>query len=146
MDKKSAAKVSQAKSAESAAPQTLGEYLANIRAVRKMKLREVEQATGNEVSNAYLSQLETNKIAKPSPNVLHALATVYVVPYETLMEKAGYLPPSTAAAASVLRSGGAARHGRVPTFANENLTQEEEESLLEYLAFLRSRRGKGGKT
>jgi HTH-type transcriptional regulator, competence development regulator len=71
---------------------------------------------------------------------------VYVVPYDTLMEKAGYFPrTSSSPSAQVLRSA-TARHGRVPTFAEENLTQEEEESLLEYLAFLRSRRSKGGKT
>jgi transcriptional regulator with XRE-family HTH domain len=40
-----------------------------------------------------LSQLENGKIRKPSPNVLHGLANVYAVPYETLMEKAGYLLP-----------------------------------------------------
>lgn len=129
---------------EQSAGQSLGEYLANIRTVRKLTLREVEEVTGKEVSNAYLSQLETNKIQKPSPNVLFALANAYTVPYETLMEKAGYLtpsPPSTPA----LRSGANARHGRLATFATENLTKEEEESLLEYLAFIRSRRGKGGK-
>lgn len=126
-------------------PQSLGEYLANIRGIRKMTLREVEQATGSEVSNAYLSQLETNKITKPSPNVLHALAQVYVIPYETLMEKAGYISP-VSSAPDALRSGAPLRHGRAATFAPENLTQEEEERLLEYLAFLRSRRGKGGKT
>jgi transcriptional regulator with XRE-family HTH domain len=130
---------------EPTARQTLGDYLANIRAIRKLTLREVEEATGKEVSNAYLSQLETNKIQKPSPNVLHALATVYSVPYETLMEKAGYLTP-TPASTPALRSAGGARHGRVATFANENLTKEEEESLLEYLAFMRSRRGKSDKT
>ena len=88
-----------------------------------------------------MSQLETGKITKPSPNVLHALSQVYAVPYELLMEKAGYIAPATD---SVLRSAGTVRHGRSATFADESLTQEEEESLLEYLAFLRSRRGKGG--
>jgi HTH-type transcriptional regulator, competence development regulator len=145
MEKKRAKKAPPAPVPESAVEHTLGTYLANIRAVRKLKLREVEAATGNEVSNAYLSQLETNKILKPSPHVLHALAKVYSVPYETLMEKAGYLPPATAPS-QVLRSAGGARHGRAATFANESLTKEEEDSLLQYLAFLRSRRGKGGKT
>jgi len=42
-----------------------------------MSLRQVEEATEKEVSNAYLSQLETGKIVKPSPNILHALARVY---------------------------------------------------------------------
>jgi transcriptional regulator with XRE-family HTH domain len=119
----------------------LGEFLTNIRSVKKLTLREVEEATNKDVSNAYLSQLETGKITKPSPNVLFALAQVYAVPYEVLMEKAGYIAPS---AASNLQVQSQKRHGRVATFANEVLTQEEEESLLEYLAFLRSRRSKGG--
>lgn len=125
----------------SPAEQSLGEFLTYTRSIKKLTLRDVEEATNKEVSNAYLSQLETGKIAKPSPNVLFALASVYAVPYETLMSKAGYLAP---AADDVLRSAGSKRHGRAATFANENLTNEEEEKLLEYLAFLRTRRGKRG--
>lgn len=125
--------------------QSLAEYLGYIRGIKKLTLREVEEATNKEVSNAYLSQLETGKIAKPSPNVLHSLAEVYAVPYELLMEKAGYIAPT---AGGVLRSAGptrgTGRHGRAATFAEEDLTREEEERLLEYLAFLRTRRGKGG--
>jgi transcriptional regulator with XRE-family HTH domain len=115
--------------------QSLGEFLANVRTAKKMTLRDVEEATGGEVSNAYLSQLEHGKISKPSPNVLHALARVYVVSYEVLMEKAGYI------VASAGRSD-TERHGRVATFADKSLTQEEEEALLEYLAFLRTKRGR----
>ncbi|BBO34176.1 helix-turn-helix domain-containing protein [Lacipirellula parvula] len=146
MAKKPEPKTNPEKPVEATSPQTLGDYLASIRAIRKLKLRDVEEATNKEVSNGYLSQLETNKITKPSPHVLHALAKAYVIPYETLMQKAGYLPASTSPAPQVLRSASTPQHGRVPTFANEPLTQEEEESLLEYLAFLRSRRGKSGKS
>jgi transcriptional regulator with XRE-family HTH domain len=122
-------------------PQSLGEFLAYIRSIKKLTLRDVEEATDKEVSNAYLSQLETGKIAQPRPNILHSLANVYAIPYEVLMEKAGYLSP--AGAASELRGAGSTRHGRVATFAKEDLTREEEEKLLEYLAFLRSRRSRG---
>jgi len=72
----------------------LGALLADLRTAKGFSLREVEEASGKAVSNAYLSQLENGKIKKPSPNVLHSLAEVYVVPYEALMEKAGYLLPS----------------------------------------------------
>ena len=41
---------------------TLGQYLASIRTDRRMTLRQVEQATNKEVSNAYLSQIENDKI------------------------------------------------------------------------------------
>jgi len=111
-------------------PNELSAVLADLRTAKGLSLREVEEATGKAVSNAYLSQLENGKIKKPSPNVLHSLAEVYVVPYEALMEKAGYLLPSE-------DRGGHRR--RLAAFAIDDLTAEEEEELLKYLAFLRSR-------
>jgi len=114
--------------------QTLAAYLFNVRTAKRMTLRDVEEATDREVSNAYLSQLEHGRISKPSPNILHSLSEAYAVPYDLLMEKAGYI-----SASSDRKEG--AKHGRVATFANENLTSTEEEELLKYLAFLRSRGG-----
>ena len=111
-------------------PAEFGALLADLRTAKGLSLREVEEATDKAVSNAYLSQLEHGKIKKPSPNVLHSLAEVYVVPYEALMEKAGYLLPSE-------NDGG--RRKRLAAFAIDDLTAEEEEELLKYLAFLRSR-------
>ena len=113
-----------------AQPAELGALLADLRTAKGFSLREVEQATGNAVSNAYLSQLENGRIKKPSPNMLHSLAKVYAVPYEALMEKAGYLLPS---------EGGSGPRKRLAAFAIDDLTAEEEEELLKYLAFLRSR-------
>jgi len=112
-------------------PSELGAVLANLRKAKGLSLREVEEAAGKAVSNAYLSQLENGKIKKPSPNVLHSLAAVYAVPYEALMEKAGYL-------LSARQEGG--RRKRLATFAIADLTAEEEEQLLEFLAFIRSRK------
>jgi transcriptional regulator with XRE-family HTH domain len=112
-------------------PNELGAVLADLRTAKGLSLREVEEATDKAVSNAYLSQLENGKIRKPSPNVLHSLAEVYVVPYETLMERAGYLLPS---------EDGGGRRKRLAAFAIDDLTAEEEEELLKYLAFIRSRK------
>ncbi len=120
-----------ARTAFESRPSELGALLADLRTAKGLSLREVEEATGNAVSNAYLSQLENGKIKKPSPNVLHRLAEVYVVPYEALMEKAGYLLPSEG-------EGGSRK--RLAAFAIDDLTAEEEEELLKYLAFLRSRK------
>ena len=111
-------------------PNELGAVLADLRRAKGLSLRQVEEAADKAVSNAYLSQLEKGKIQKPSPNVLHSLAAVYAVPYETLMEKAGYLLPS--------ENGGGQRR-RLAAFAIDDLTAEEEEELLKYLAFIRSR-------
>jgi transcriptional regulator with XRE-family HTH domain len=109
----------------------LGALLADLRKAKGLSLRDVEEATGKAVSNAYLSQLENGRIQKPSPHVLHSLSAVYAVPYEALMEKAGYLLPS---------EDGSGRRRRLAAFAIDDLTAEEEEELLKYLAFLRTRR------
>jgi HTH-type transcriptional regulator, competence development regulator len=115
-------------------PNALGSLLADLRTAKGLSLRQVEEATDKAVSNAYLSQLEKGKIKKPSPNVLHNLAAVYAVPYETLMEKAGYLLPA--------EGPGSGRRRRLTAFAIDDLTAEEEEELLKYLAFLRSRKAR----
>ena len=114
-------------------PPTLGQYLASIRADRKMTLRQVEEATEKKVSNAYLSQVENDKIQKPSPNVLHVLAELYGISYEKLMDMAGYFTTASDRTAGQ-------RHGRVPTFAEHNLSAEEEAQLMEYLQFIRTRK------
>ena len=118
---------------------TLGRYLASIRTDRKMTLREVEEATSKQVSNAYLSQIENDKIRKPSPNILHSLAELYSISFEKLMDMAGYLMSPT-------KRADGDRHGRVATFAEHNLTAEEESELIEYLQFIRIRRRPGDKT
>lgn len=111
---------------------TLGEYLASIRNDRKLSLRAVEEKTKKQVSNAYLSQIETGKIQQPSPNILHALSELYEISFESLMDKAGYI---TAASARQHE----ARHGRAATFAEHNLTPAEERELMQYLEFMRRR-------
>ena len=115
---------------------SLGDYLKATRLGLNMTLRHVEDATGREVSNAYLSQLETGKITKPSPHVLYALSQVYDVPYEKLMERAGYIMPSKKG-----QSAGA-KHGKIATLSIDHLSPDEEKALLEYLAFYRQKKKK----
>ena len=112
--------------------EALGIYLKSLRSGTGLTLREVEDATGKDVSNAYLSQLENGHIAKPSPNVLHSLASVYKVPYAKLMERAGYISPTA-------RGSDSFKHGRAATFSIENLTLDEEKELLQYLSFVRQK-------
>jgi HTH-type transcriptional regulator, competence development regulator len=114
---------------------TLGQYLAAVRGDRKLTLRQVEDATGREVSNAYLSQLENDKIKQPSPHILHVLAELYSVSYTGLMERAGYLKATDT-------SNARKRHGRAATFADLDLSQKEEAELLRFLRFMRA--GKTG--
>jgi transcriptional regulator with XRE-family HTH domain len=113
---------------------SLGAHLARLRDAAGLSLRQVEEATKNEVSNAYLSQLENNKITKPSPNVLHALSQVYKVSYEDLMRRAGYITSDADAEGR--------RQAKVATFAIKDVTPEEEKTLLAYLAFIRQQKKK----
>jgi transcriptional regulator with XRE-family HTH domain len=119
--------------ADSAQPNLLGALIRKARQDVSMSLRDVEVATHKEVSNGYLSQLESGKITKPSPHVLYALATALSVDYETLMQRAGYILPNAQRAAG-------AKHGRAATFAIDNLTLDEESQLLDYLSFLRAKK------
>lgn len=110
--------------------QKLGHFLGAARRKLGLSLRSVEAKTG--ISNAYLSQLETGKIKTPAPQNLHTLAGEYSVPYALLMELAGYptIEPQSPEPSAPQRF--AARIGAV--------SDEEEDQLLEYLAFIRSRK------
>lgn len=109
----------------------LADYLRTLRSAKGLTLREVESATNDQVSNAYLSQLEHGKIQKPSPHILHSLAAVYEVPYDALMVKAGYLMHDSEG-----RTG--SRHGKAATYAPfGNLSDDEERALLTFLAMYR---------
>lgn len=79
--------------------------------------------------------MEHGRIEKPSPNTLYDLSKVYGVSYDTLMEKTGYVAPS-------------GESGQKPhsPFADKELSPEEEEELIKYLAFLRSKNRKPRKT
>lgn len=112
---------------------TLGQFLKTAREDRQLSLRGVEKETA--ISNAYLSQLESDKIKQPSPTLLHKLSEVYEVPYNTLLELAGY-PANQTGEEPPVGNKLAARLGRV--------TKKEEDALVEYLEFLRSR-SKGGR-
>lgn len=106
-----------------------GPYIKRLREAIGLSLRDVEKATS--VSNAYISQLESEKIRQPSPIVLHKLANLYKVPYDVLMERVGY-PVSETNTSPQPKQNVSHRLG--------NLTEDEEISLLEYLAFIRKQR------
>jgi transcriptional regulator with XRE-family HTH domain len=108
----------------------LGSYLRQLREGLEMSLRDVEEETKKQVSNAYLSQLENGKIAQPSPSILDVLSTAYGVPYEKLMKEAGYIKSQAGTSQSRRRSNAA-------TYAIEDLNPEEERALRAYLQVLR---------
>ncbi len=108
---------------------TLGARLAALRIRDGLTLRQVEEATCKRVSNAYLSQIESGKISRPSPDILFALAEVYGYRYDLLMEEAGYISAR-----------GASENVAVATHSFGKLSKEEEDQLLHYLSFLRHKK------
>lgn len=104
-----------------------GEFLKGIRESRRLTLREVEKRV--DISNAYLSQLESGKVKQPSPIMLHKLAELYELPYDVVMEKVGY-PVSS----NTIVNANAISH-RLGA-----ISDEEEKELLDYLKFIRNRK------
>jgi transcriptional regulator with XRE-family HTH domain len=113
----------------------IGVYLKSLRDTRSLSLREVERKTG--VSNAVLSQIESGQVKQPSPGTLYKLAELYGVPYEELMDRAGYPVPS--------RPVGEVQSAQAVFHRLGTITKDEEQELLEYLVFLRSRAKREGK-
>ena len=105
-------------------PENFGTYLRGLREASGLSLRDVEQAA--RVSNAYLSQVETGRVQRPSPHILFKLSDLYRVEHRVLMERAGHLSPAPTG-----------KGGAVPTSALGRLTAEEEQALLEFLKLFR---------
>lgn len=118
--------------ANAARQPSLGRFLADLRRLKGLTLRQVEEATEAAVSNAYLSQIENGRVRKPSADVLYSLAEIYGVSYEDLMMRAGYIQPKACDRESEGR--------RLAAFATEELTPDEEAELLAYLQYYRDRK------
>ncbi|KAA6335162.1 putative HTH-type transcriptional regulator [termite gut metagenome] len=104
---------------------SLGSTLKELREIQRLTLRQVEEATG--ISNAYLSQLENDKIAKPSANTLYKLSDMYNVELNTLLAAAGIIEKKAAPPHKLLNS--------IAFSTDTPLTKEEEDELLDYLNY-----------
>ncbi len=105
-----------------------GSLLKQARDVRALSAVDAARAAG--ISPAYLSKLENDAVRKPSPPVLHRLSEALAIPYAELMRLSGYRVADEAATTS-----------RVTVVAAlfGDLTDDEREELLEYLAWYRTR-------
>jgi transcriptional regulator with XRE-family HTH domain len=110
-------------------PPSIGSVLKQARVVRQLSTNEAARAAG--ISGAYLSKLENDAVKKPSPHVLHQLSEVLALPYAELMRLSGYRVPGESTADD-------SRPVSAAIFAD--LTDEERNELVEYLAWFRGRR------
>ncbi len=122
----------------------LEDYLYYLRTLRHLSMRDVEEEAkrlykkggikkGGLISYAYISNIESRRVSNPSPVILRTLALVYNVAQEMVLEKAGYLdrkrPKLEEDIAFTLML------KEVP-----KMTDDEKQSLLDYIDFVKSRR------
>ncbi len=110
-------------------PASIGAVLRQARDVRELSAVDAARSAG--ISAAYLSKLENDAVKKPSPPVLHRLSEALAVPYAELMRLAGYRVPGESSVATA---------GSVAAALFADLSEDEREELLEYLAWYRARR------
>jgi len=108
---------------------SFGVMLRQAREAREMSGMDAARAAG--ISAAYLSKLENDAVKKPSPHVLHQLSEALAVPYAELMRLSGYRVPGESNATTI---------DTVSAALFADLTDDERDELLEYLAWYRARR------
>ena len=124
----------------------LADYLYYLRTLRDMSMRDIEEEArrlfkkgkikkDGLVSYAYISNIESRRVSSPSPVILGTLALIFNVDHEMVLEKAGYLDKKRSkieedvAFTLMLKE--------VP-----RMTDDEKQSLLDYIDFVKSRRKK----
>ncbi|PZP49405.1 MAG: XRE family transcriptional regulator [Pseudopedobacter saltans] len=112
---------------------TLGIVLKEARKNVVLTLRQVEEMTG--ISNAYLSQLENDKIKNPSVNILSKLSSLYKVSLKTLLSNAKMIDKKEAQQEEINLN-----FAQKIAFRAENLTEEERNDVLKYLEFIKSKK------
>lgn len=111
---------------------SIGAVLKRAREVRVLSAVEAARSAG--ISAAYLSKLENDAVKKPSPPVLHRLSEALAVPYAELMRLSGYQLPGESETS---------RAETVDAALFADLTDDERDELLDYLAWYRARRRSG---
>lgn len=108
----------------------LGNQLRDVRKLRGKSLKAIAESAG--ISAAYLQKLEGGDVQNPSPHVLNGLASALDVPYDTLMELAGYV---------VHRSNGLlAGTAFDQALGTTDLSEEERKAVAAFVAHLRNQR------
>ncbi|WP_164126203.1 helix-turn-helix domain-containing protein [Sphingobacterium luzhongxinii] len=112
---------------------SLGTTLKDARKNIGFTLRQVEETAG--ISNAYLSQLENDKIKNPSVNILSKLSSLYKVSLKTLLSNAKMIDKKEEQQEEINLN-----FAQKIAFRAENLTEEERNDVLKYLEYIRSRK------
>lgn len=112
---------------------SIGSTLKNTRKNLGLTLRRVEELSG--ISNAYLSQLENDKIKNPSGNVLSRLSNLYKIPLKVLLNSGNDLEDLDEENNDIANS-----FAQKIAFSSKDLTEDEKNEVLKYLEFIKSHR------
>ena len=116
----------------------IGSYLRTIRNRRGLTLRDVAERTENAVGQSYVSQVESGRIASPTPLALRRLAEVYELDPLDVLRRAHYLPPEDPAEEA--RAPLPAGLNWLPASDLRSLNEEERDELHQYLDLILRRR------
>ncbi len=108
----------------------LGEVLKKSRKNIGLTLRQIEDVSG--ISNAYLSQLENDKIKKPSANILYRISKIYKVELNDLLYAAGIIEE-----APVQNQDENQEFIQKIASSADELNESQKERVLEYLRFIK---------
>lgn len=112
---------------------TLGTTLKDARKSMGLTLRQVEESTG--ISNAYLSQLENEKIKSPSANILYKLSSLYNVSLKILLNNAGIIEHKEKE-----ETNEHSKFVETIAFSSEGMNENERDEVLKYLEFIKQRK------
>lgn len=112
---------------------TLGLSLKEARKNLSFTLRQVEDATG--ISNAYLSQLENDKIKNPSVNILSKLSSIYHISLKQLLLKGNLIEKD-----KNKKEEKNLNFAQRVAFKSEDLSEDERKEVLRYLEYIKTHR------
>jgi transcriptional regulator with XRE-family HTH domain len=112
---------------------TLGLTLKESRKNLSFTLRQVEEISG--ISNAYLSQLENDKIKNPSVNILSKLSSIYRLSLKQLLISANLIEKDKSK-----KEEKNLNFAQRVAFKAEDLSEEERKEVLRYLEYIKTHR------
>jgi transcriptional regulator with XRE-family HTH domain len=112
---------------------SLGSTLKKTRELMNLTLKDVEKAT--KISNAYLSQVENDKIKQPSASVLYKLAAVYKLELNDLLEASGIVKKQEKSEKAVSNE-----WVKRLAFYTDDLDTEQKEEVLKYIKYVKQQK------
>lgn len=112
---------------------SIGTTLKEARKNLTLTLRQVEEMSG--ISNAYLSQLENDKIKSPSVNILSKLSSIYHVSLKQLLINANIIEKE-----KDKKEEDNLNFAQRVAFSAEDLSEDERKEVLRYLDYIKTHR------